>query len=344
MALKPRTTMPRAIVFDLETTGLPRRGADGVTIQPRIVTLAWILADTGTQEPTGRHFIVRPDGFTIPREATAIHGISTEHALARGEALPIVLDHLRSDIDAFQPAIAVAHNIDFDYPVLDAEFRRIGCLNPLAGLSAICTMKSTTTLCAIPRRGGRGFKWPTLVELHVKLFARQFDGVHDAWEDVKAAYSCFVHLARVGFWRTEFAGIQGELYLPYRDVLHKPCYAFACNHSTVQECLGKSLFGSGSRWPLNVRKDDPCLLYNYDTRSVLGLWVADESGACRLEPEAWGGQYPFQCRVRPFVETLYSIPRDNFPGLSEGRFPNPLLGELAAQVIRRFVDLQNRGQ
>lgn len=58
----------------------------------------------------------------------------------------------------------------------------------------IDTKEAGTNFCKIP--GGRGgqFKWPTLTELHKKLFGQDFADAHDAAYDVDATAKCFFGL------------------------------------------------------------------------------------------------------------------------------------------------------
>ena len=59
-----------------------------------------------------------------------------------------------------------------------------------------CTMKTSTELCAIP--GRYGFKWPTLAELHQRLFGTIPAGAHAAGSDVEACARCFFEMKRLG--------------------------------------------------------------------------------------------------------------------------------------------------
>jgi hypothetical protein len=52
------------LFIDTETTGLPRGG-----VQPRIVSIAWIVADVLTQHRSLRSLIVKPDGYDRSRQA-----------------------------------------------------------------------------------------------------------------------------------------------------------------------------------------------------------------------------------------------------------------------------------
>ncbi len=143
-------------------------------------------------KPT-RH-VIYPDGFAIPREAARIHGITTELALQAGDPIGYVLEQFQEAADNCQRVIA--HNVEFDVPVLGAEFLRRGLRDPLAGLPATCTMKQMADFCKLP--GTFGFKWPRLDELHFKLFGRGFDGAHSAEADVVACAHCYQEARRLG--------------------------------------------------------------------------------------------------------------------------------------------------
>ena len=191
----------RYFFFDTETTGLPRSWnapLEDLDNWPRMVQLAWIVADeTGTPlREVSR--IIRPDGFSIPRSASDVHGITTEIALERGIPLS---DALAEAALAMASACQlVAHNIAFDEKVLSAEFLRLGLPDPLARFrprDRRCTMRESTDWCAIPGRYCRP-KFPNLTELHVRLFGKPFDGAHDALADVRACESAFYELRKRG--------------------------------------------------------------------------------------------------------------------------------------------------
>src|SRR5690606_26610148 len=82
----------------------------------------------------------------------------------------------------------VAHNMSFDMNVVGAEMIRLGVTSPKK-LEKICTMKTSTSFCGLPRN-----KWPKLEELHEKLFGEKFEDAHDALADVRACARCFFEL------------------------------------------------------------------------------------------------------------------------------------------------------
>ena len=193
----------RLLFFDCETTGLPsRRNASprDVSVWPRLVQLAWGFFDPlGNTEGVHCH-IVRPKGFRIPAEATEIHGISHARAVRTGKDLDEVLDEFLDAVD--HPEISlVAHHLAFDIGVVGAELVRLNKRLRLLDLPGLCTMKTTTEVCCLPRWGSAGFKWPTLGELHAHLFGRPYDRAHDAASDLEACARCFFKLLRDGYYR-----------------------------------------------------------------------------------------------------------------------------------------------
>lgn len=83
------------LFFDTETTGLPKNWKAPVSDLnnwPRLIQLAFILYDSNENKISEGNFIIKPDGFTIPTEATKIHGISTEQAIQQGQPIKPVLE------------------------------------------------------------------------------------------------------------------------------------------------------------------------------------------------------------------------------------------------------------
>ena len=95
----------------------------------------------------------------------------------------------------------VAHNLAFDLGVVGAELVRLNKRLRFLDLPGLCTMETTTEVCCLPRWGSAGFKWPTLVELHVHLFGRSYDRPHDAVGDLEACARCFFKLLGDGYYR-----------------------------------------------------------------------------------------------------------------------------------------------
>lgn len=169
------------LFFDCETTGKADFKAPcDAEHQPKIVQLAAILCDEKGKDVSSLSFIVKPTGFQIPPEASSIHGITTELALARG--VPRIHALLAFASLAKAAKLYCAHNSDFDTFVIKGECARM-CIE-FPNRETFCTMKSMTDVCKIP--GPYGNKWPRLQEAYRHAFEKEFSGAHDALADVRA--------------------------------------------------------------------------------------------------------------------------------------------------------------
>lgn len=75
------------LIFDTETTGLPRNYNAPITDTdnwPRCIQIAWQLHDEMGRLVEHQDYLVKPEGFNIPYDAERIHGISTELATEQG--------------------------------------------------------------------------------------------------------------------------------------------------------------------------------------------------------------------------------------------------------------------
>lgn len=192
----------KILFFDTETTGLPKNFHAPITDilnWPRLVQIAWIMTDEEGNVLRTRTHLIEPIGFTIPKEATAVHGITNEQAQQEGTHLKQVLEQFMSDLDCSE--IIVGHNIDYDINIVGAELYRSNMdYNSLIKKNKVCTMKKTKYYCAIPNPNVYygGYKWPMLEELYRKLFNCDILGAHDALIDIQATQKCYFELKKKG--------------------------------------------------------------------------------------------------------------------------------------------------
>ena len=183
------------LIFDIETTGLPKKrfaSHDDLNNWPRIVSIAWSLCNEQNIAEETYDFLIRPDGFTIPDEATQIHGITNNKAWFSGVELKFALSKF---IEAAEKSdFLVAHNISFDYPIVCAELIRCGLTSNLGNLIQICTMEESTLFCKIRNSSYSDYKYPTLIELVEKLFNIHSFNAHSALDDVIFTRKCFFEL------------------------------------------------------------------------------------------------------------------------------------------------------
>lgn len=188
------------LIIDTETSGLPkdwRAPLSDLGNWPRLVQIAWLQHDAAGKLLCKKEYIIRPEGFVIPAEATKVHGISQEKALKEGLPLNEVLREFSELLKSSQAL--VAHKLNFDRNIIGAEFLRAGIDNTLFSIAGVCTMKATTDFCKIPHFSG--YKWPKLAELHTKLFGTSFEEAHHALGDATACSRCFFELKKRGIIR-----------------------------------------------------------------------------------------------------------------------------------------------
>jgi DNA polymerase III subunit alpha len=186
------------LIFDTETTGIPRNKTAPLTDLdnwPRLVQLAWQLHDNKGKLLSQHNYIVKPDGFDIPYKAEQIHGVSTKRALAEGHDLKQVLDLFK--IDMQRTSRMVGHNIEFDINIIGAELiRQQMDVDTFLKLDNLDTGITSTEFCQMSGGVGGKLKMPRLVELHEKLFGKDFGDAHDAAYDVAATARCFFGLIK----------------------------------------------------------------------------------------------------------------------------------------------------
>ena len=187
--------------FDCETTGVPAKSQkwDIDFMQYlHVVQLAWSIGDKE------RSYIIKPDNYEIPPETTAIHGITTERAIAEGVPFADVVAEFLAD--AKDAPLVCAHNIYFDTSMLKAnilrycgrEYYDANAEDALHKGKRIDTMMKTIKFVGALYSNGRPGKFPKLEELYAKLFPGETFPAHNALEDIRALRRCVPELVNLG--------------------------------------------------------------------------------------------------------------------------------------------------
>ena len=107
----------KLLIFDCETTGLPRRR--NARLQdthdwPFIVQLSWIVYDASMNklEKVRDEVVHLPPGLGICKESTKIHGITNKMMLTEGVDIKSLLKEFVSDVKRCK--ILIAHNIEYE--------------------------------------------------------------------------------------------------------------------------------------------------------------------------------------------------------------------------------------
>ncbi|MBX2814584.1 MAG: hypothetical protein KTR24_01240 [Saprospiraceae bacterium] len=186
------------LLFDLSANGKPRNWKAHFTDSfswPRMIHLAWLLYDKKGNLVEEKDVIIKPKGFDIGPDALKMHKLSLEEIEEKGVDMVDALE-------AFKPALeqaiyAFAFNLQYNENILQAEYYRNNLVHKFSQTERFCLMRESTFYCKIPNRGG-GYKWPSLQQLHAKLFNAGFDGAGNALQDVTALSRCFNKLLSLG--------------------------------------------------------------------------------------------------------------------------------------------------
>ncbi|WP_161531611.1 DNA polymerase III subunit alpha [Riemerella anatipestifer] len=216
------------LIFDTETTGLPKNFNAPLSDSdnwPRMVQIAWQLHDEEGNLVENQDYIIKPEGYDIPFNATRIHGISTKMAHEQGRDLVEVLEEFKEVLK--KTKIVAGHNIEFDYNIVGAEFYRKSIENVLEKIPSADTMALGTDYCQLG--GGRNGKYkpPKLEELYEKLYGEKFDEAHNAAADVNATAQVFFEMMRVGIIPAETLKISEEQLKVYQENHPSPIRPFA---------------------------------------------------------------------------------------------------------------------
>lgn len=193
----------KVLCYDTETSGLPDWGKPSEDpCQPRVVQLCAELFDDETLRVYSRlSVILRPDGWTIPDEVAAVHGITTDIALAHGLPMRAILPMFLSLWK--QSDIRVAHNESFDMRMLRIEIKRDpGFSDDFAdkwkAAPAYCTQAKSSPILNLPptakmiAAGRKHAKSPNLGEAFEFFTGRKLEGAHDAAVDVEACKTVYL--------------------------------------------------------------------------------------------------------------------------------------------------------
>lgn len=190
-------TKTMLLIFDTETDGLPKKLNGKITDAdnwPRMLSIAWMLCDDNGFVREDEKLYIKNPGYKIDPNSQAIkvNGI-TQEMLDNGWYIDeAVLMFFNAVIKAEK---LIAHNFQFDKNIILSEIARNNIMQEqeLANLEQALESKKIDTM--LDQKAITG-KWPKLNELHRHLFGTDFDGAHDAMNDVKACARCYFELKK----------------------------------------------------------------------------------------------------------------------------------------------------
>jgi len=223
----------KLLIFDTETTGLlPKQKTlcyGNHHEFPHIVQLSYVYYDTDEQSIISmKDYIIKvPSSVTIPEESIKFHGITNEISYSNGEPIELVLDDFMTLFQ--QSDRVIAHNLEYDKTMVLVELMRQKALNNSffnqsmitrnkynfvtntlhtidefidivkTSKKYVCTMQETIDFCSIMTKSrikGKPdyVKYPTLAELHEKLFGFVPVNLHNSLNDVLVCLRCYVKM------------------------------------------------------------------------------------------------------------------------------------------------------
>lgn len=191
--------MNPAVFFDTETTGLPLfKEPSEHPNQPHIVQLGACLVDLDSRQTLATlDVMIKPDGWLIPDDVAAIHGITTEMAGDLGVPESLAVEMLMEMVSG---RLRIGHNQQFD-----ARIVRIACMRHFEAAvadewqagKAECTQLLATPIMKLPptdrmkAAGFNKFKTANLREAVLHFTGKPLENAHSALADVHGCMAVY---------------------------------------------------------------------------------------------------------------------------------------------------------
>ncbi len=185
--------MSLILPFDTETTGLPDwKSPSEADHQPHLVQLAALLVNDKFEIIKELDVIIKPNGWIIPDEVAAIHGITTERAMDEGIPEQEALAQL---LEMSQGALRIAHNKTFDQRIIRIATKRYSdeaTQEAWANKDNFeCTMAMSKPIMQMQPKTRYGFKSPKLEEAYEYFTGKKLENAHNAMADTKACFEVY---------------------------------------------------------------------------------------------------------------------------------------------------------
>ena len=188
-------------IIDTEGSGLFKyRDKDGKPLpadapgQPRLAALCLILLNDDADLTIAEEYValVKPDGWSMEADATAVNGLTDERLNAEGKPVAEVLAVYSQAIQ--EGYVMVAFNAQHDLKQMRSALRHAGMPDLFEQTRNICVMRKAQGV--IPRPDGKS-SWPKLDHCRAHLGLGR-DGAHEPSADAHAALAVFRHLLAQG--------------------------------------------------------------------------------------------------------------------------------------------------
>ena len=172
------------LILDVSANGAPKSwkaAPDDVFNWPRMVQLSWLVYNEDRELQAQANDLIQPNGWKMPAAMAKRYHVTQEQLEEKGIPAREALEKLVPQIDACQ--YLITHNMTFCEGILTAEMARLSMPHRLSAADKYALMQEAAWYTKLPARGGR-YKWPSLQDIHVKMFQARYANAGEAYADV----------------------------------------------------------------------------------------------------------------------------------------------------------------
>lgn len=220
------------LVYDTETTGLPKKGVSKIPcieeekMYPHIVQLSYVIYNIVTNQivKVYDNVILINKDIHISEESISLHHITREIMIEKGISIVDALNSFMRDFVSVD--LIIGHNISFDNKMIHIEMLRNREHFDSSHISEFglstkfyCTMLNTVELCAIKTTYKNSVKtynkFPKLSELYRHLFNLTPTKLHNSLNDVMLCLQCFCKI----YCDSDISTINNSIFEMIQDII-----------------------------------------------------------------------------------------------------------------------------
>lgn len=177
----------RILFLDTEFTGFDIN-------EDHLVQVAWVMTDLEGNVLKNATYMVRPEGYEIPEESTAIHHINTEQAATYGYPIKVVMEVFRSDL--LKCCCCVGYSLYSDLAFIKKAWKEsLEAKYPYWPTIDLVDYEKTVRELLNYEEDSRTI---SLATMYLLLFGESMTRAHNAMNDAMATCRCFWRLVELG--------------------------------------------------------------------------------------------------------------------------------------------------
>ena len=117
-------------------------------------------------------------------------------------------------------------------------------------------------------------------------------------------------------------------------------FLFACTDKSEYECLDRLLFSTDVVYGpvvIRIRPGDLLFLNNIDRDTLHGVFIAESEGGYGIQPDAFGGRYPYQVKVKQVGERIILPNAREILKEHQVKRNTPILNKNLTDLLNSFV-------